>query len=59
MENVTASDNMFSGCRNLLGGNGTTYDSAYTDKTYARVDTIRFDSETGEYVGERGYLTLK
>jgi len=31
--------NMFSNCSNLVGGNGTTYNSSYTDKTYARIDT--------------------
>lgn len=30
--------NMFSNCNNLVGGMGTTFDSNYTDKTYARID---------------------
>ena len=29
---------MFSNCINLVGGKGTTYDSGYTNKTYARID---------------------
>ena len=29
---------MFTGCTSLVGGNGTTYDSSYTGKTYARID---------------------
>ena len=29
---------MFSGCYNLKGGAGTTYNSSYVDKTYARID---------------------
>ena len=34
----TASANMFNGCTKLVGGNGTTYNSSYMDKTYARPD---------------------
>ena len=30
---------MFSNCTSLVGGNGTTYSSSYTDKTYARIDS--------------------
>ena len=37
--NVTSSSNMFSKCTKLVGGNGTAYNSSYTDKTYARIDT--------------------
>ena len=29
---------MFSGCTNLIGGEGTVYDSKHTDYTYARID---------------------
>ena len=36
--NVTSSNRMFTGCTNLVGGLGTTFDSNYTDKTYARID---------------------
>ncbi len=35
---VTHSDNMFKYCLNIRGQQGTTYNSNYTDKTYARVD---------------------
>ena len=35
---VTSSTNMFNGCTNLVGGQGTTYDSTKVDKTYARID---------------------
>ena len=35
---ATASANMFNGCTKLVGGNGTTYNSSYIDKTYARPD---------------------
>ena len=35
---VTDSSNMFTGSTNLVGGAGTTYNSSYTDKTYARID---------------------
>ncbi len=37
-ENVGSSSNMFTNCDKLVGGMGTTYDSNYTDKTYARID---------------------
>ena len=37
--NVTSSSSMFTNATNIVGGNGTTYNSSYTDKTYARVDT--------------------
>ena len=40
---------MFTGCTNLVGGNGTTYDSTKVDKTYARIDTA----------STRGYFTAK
>ena len=29
---------MFGDCTRLKGGNGTAYNSSYTDKTYARID---------------------
>ena len=32
------SQNMFSGCTSLVGGNGTKYDESHTDKEYARID---------------------
>ena len=35
---VTSSDDMFTGTTNLVGGAGTTYNSSYVDKTYARID---------------------
>ena len=35
---VTNSSSMFSSCTNLVGGKGTTFNSSYTDKTYARSD---------------------
>lgn len=39
-EKVTISDYMFGQCTLIVGGNGTTYNSSYADKTYARIDTI-------------------
>ena len=36
---VTNSANMFNNSLNLVGGNGTTYDSNHLDATYARIDT--------------------
>lgn len=44
---VTNSSYMFSYCNKLVGGNGTIYNSSYTDMTYARIDVP----------GEKGYLT--
>ena len=35
---VTSHNNMFFTCKNLVGGNGTTYSSSYVNKTYARID---------------------
>ena len=46
---VTLSINMFKGCSNLIGGNGTVYNSSYIDKTYARIDTS----------SKPGYFALK
>ena len=40
---------MFSGATNLVGGNGTTYNSGRINKTYARIDAP----------GTPGYFTLK
>lgn len=42
-----SSKNMFYGCINLVGGNGTKYDSSHTDAEYARMDN--------EY--QKGYFT--
>ena len=36
---VSDSNYMFSYCTSLVGGNGTTYNSSYIDKTYARIDS--------------------
>ena len=38
VSNVTSSVRMFLGCTNLVGQQGTVYNSNYTDKTYAKVD---------------------
>ena len=35
---LTNSDYMFSGCSNLVGGQGTTYNENYVDATYAHID---------------------
>lgn len=42
-------EDMFKDATNIVGGNGTTYNSSYTDKTYARIDTA----------DTPGYLTSK
>jgi len=50
IESVTIGEDMFAGCTKLVGGNGTSYESAGVgDCTYARVDTATTP----------GYLTLK
>ena len=36
---VTNSTNMFLNCGNIIGGNGTKFDTTYKDATYARIDT--------------------
>ena len=35
---ATDSEQMFYNCRNLVGGQGTTYDANHIDKTYAHID---------------------
>jgi len=47
---VTSSADMFTGCYKLVGGAGTTYNSSYTDLTYAHVDGG---------TSNPGYLTAK
>ena len=47
--NVTRSYSMFGNSSKLVGGNGTKYNSSYTDKTYARIDAS----------GTPGYFTSK
>lgn len=42
MANVLISTQMFTGCKNLVGGNGTKYDANNTDAKYARVDAAPF-----------------
>jgi len=39
VDNVSNSYNMFGGCNNIVGNNGTTYDNYKIDKTMAVVDT--------------------
>ena len=36
--NVTSSDKMFEVCHAIIGGSGTTFNSNYIDKSYARID---------------------
>ena len=38
LSNISNTADMFTGDTNLIGGNGTTYNSSYTDGTYARTD---------------------
>ncbi len=50
-ENVPANSapNMFNSCTSLVGGMGTTFNSNYTDKTYARID--RGTEQPGYFTG--------
>ena len=48
-DNISSSGSMFYKNNNLVGGNGTLFDSSKIDKTYARVDDIN----------KPGYFTLK
>jgi len=52
-QNVTSSASMFTGCTNIIGGNGTTYDSAHLDKLYARLDNA--PDEKGYFMNLQGY----
>ena len=45
ISNVTSSTAMFNSCSVLVGGNGTSYNSTYIDKTYAIIDGT--DSQLG------------
>ena len=47
---IAYSDDMFKNCTSLVGGQGTTFNSSYTDKTRAIID---------EGVSNPGYLTYK
>ena len=38
VKRVTSDNNMFAYCTKLVGGQGTKYNSSYTDNTYARID---------------------
>ena len=49
MDKVITHKEMFDRCYKIVGGNGTTYNSSYTNATYARIDT----EDTP------GYLTYK
>ena len=59
MSKVTSSAAMFSNCKNLVGGNGTTYMGS--DLKYACVDTPAVVDEEGNVITEAipGYLTYK
>ena len=46
-DNVTDSYRMFYGCTSIEGGKGTTYNSNFVDKTYAKID----------YADSPGYFT--
>ena len=38
ISSVTSSENMFGGCKSLVGSQGTAYDAGHTDASYAHVD---------------------
>lgn len=47
---------MFSGCTNLIGGEGTVYDSKHTDYTYARIDGGK--DAPGYFTRKSGEVTI-
>ena len=47
--NVTESTDMFKDCTSLVGQNGTTYNSSYISKTYARVDKAGYPGYLSTY----------
>ncbi|MBO4590804.1 MAG: BspA family leucine-rich repeat surface protein [Bacteroidaceae bacterium] len=51
---VTAANSvdMFTGCTNLVGGAGTTYDASHVDKTYARIDNGPSSTTPGYLTGQ-------
>ena len=49
---VTSGDYVFSGCTNLMGGAGTSYDANHVDYTYARIDGGP-DSQTPGYFTDK------
>lgn len=49
-----SSTSMFENCRQLVGGNGTKYTSAFVDKTYARPD--KGTAEPGYFTADVGAL---
>ncbi len=49
--NTALNSDVFKGCKSIIGGAGTTYDSNHVDAEYARID----DPENGK----PGYFTLK
>ena len=56
--NATASRDMFRDCTVLKGGRGTGYNSAYTDKAYARVDAVSVPGYFTEPEPEQIYAVL-
>lgn len=46
---LSTSEKMFTGCTNLIGGNGTSYNSSYINSAYAVIDT----DETPGYFTEK------
>ena len=47
---------MFAGCTNIMGGNGTTFDSSVVDVKRAVADTVYYVDGSSE--DSKGYLTL-
>ena len=58
---VTSSSNMFLGCTNLVGGNGTVYDASHVDIEYARIDKEGqpgYFTSTPDASGKEAYAAL-
>ena len=55
-EKITYGNSMFSGCTNLVGGKGTTFDKDHTDHGYARIDG---GPEAPGYLTDKGTSDIK
>ena len=57
-DNVTSSGNMFANCTSLVGGDGTVFDSNYTDKTKAYAGIGGYLTKDGQEAAPEAYAVL-
>ena len=55
---VTSGDYVFSGCTNLMGGAGTSYDANHVDYTYARIDGGPNSTTPGYFTDKNAPITV-